>query len=106
MVTAVKVAPRHEGTWIRQISESAVVGGQPLGYPTPLSRIIAASSNGTIRCAASAPCDAAACFCTTHGELRDHLRSRQRLNEAASLAAQRHLFQERGGEVCALLQAA
>ncbi len=50
--------------------------------------------------------DAAARFCTAHDELRDHFRSRQRLNETVSLAAQRHLFQERWGEACAMLQAA
>jgi len=48
----------------------------------------------------------AARFCTAHDELRDHFRSRQRLNETVSLAEQRRLFQERWGEVCALLQAA
>jgi len=50
--------------------------------------------------------DAAARFCTAHDELRDHLRSRQHLNEPVSLADQRRLFQDRWGEVCALLQAA
>jgi len=50
--------------------------------------------------------EAAARFCTAHDELRDHLRYRQHLNETVSLADQRHLFQERWGEVCALLQAA
>jgi len=45
-------------------------------------------------------------FCTAHDELRDHLRSRQHLNETVSLAAQRCLFQDRWGEVCAVLQAA
>jgi len=50
--------------------------------------------------------DSAARFCTAHDELRDHLRPRTRFNEAVSLAEQRRLFQERWGEVCALLQAA
>jgi len=50
--------------------------------------------------------DAAARFCTAHDELRDHLRPRSRFNERVSLAEQRRLFQERWGEVCALLQAA
>ncbi len=50
--------------------------------------------------------DAAARFCTAHDELRDHFRPRSRFNEAISLADQRRLFQERWGEVCALLQAA
>jgi len=50
--------------------------------------------------------DAAARFCTAHDELRDHLRSRQHLNETVSLAEQRRLFQDRWGEVCAVLQAA
>ena len=50
--------------------------------------------------------DAAARFCTAHDELRDHFRPRTRFNEAVSLAEQRRLFQERWGEVCALLQAA
>ena len=45
-------------------------------------------------------------FCTAHDELHDHLRSREHLNETVSLADQRRLFQERWGEVCALLQAA
>ncbi len=49
---------------------------------------------------------AAARFCTAHDELRDHLRSRQRLNETVSLADQRRLFAERWGEVCAVLEAA
>ncbi len=48
----------------------------------------------------------AARFCTAHDELRDHLRPRTRFNEVVSLAEQRRLFQERWGEVCALLQAA
>jgi len=48
----------------------------------------------------------AARFCSAHDELRDHLRSRQRLNETVSLAEQRHLFQDRWSEVCAVLQAA
>jgi len=50
--------------------------------------------------------EAATRFCTAHDALRDHLRSRQRLNETVSLADQRRLFQERWGEVCAVLQAA
>ena len=50
--------------------------------------------------------DAAARFCSAHDELRDHFRYRQHLNETVSLAEQRRLFQERWGEVCALLQAA
>jgi len=50
--------------------------------------------------------EAAARFCTAHDELRDHLRYRQHMNEAVSLADQRRLFQERWGEVCAVLQAA
>ena len=50
--------------------------------------------------------EAAARFCTAHDELRDHLRYRQHLNETVSLADQRRLFQDRWGEVCALLQAA
>ena len=50
--------------------------------------------------------DSAARFCTAHDELRDHLRPRTRFNEAVSLADQRRLFQERWGEVRALLQAA
>jgi len=48
----------------------------------------------------------AARFCMGHDELRDHLRPRPRFNEVVSLAEQRRLFQERWGEVCALLQAA
>jgi len=39
-------------------------------------------------------------------ETYNHLRYRQCLNESVSLADQRRLFQERGGEVCAVLQAA
>ncbi len=50
--------------------------------------------------------EAATRFCTAHDELRDHLRYRHHLNETVSLADQRHLFQERWGEVCAVLQAA
>ncbi len=50
--------------------------------------------------------DSAARFCTAHDELRDHLQPRTRFNEAVSLADQRRLFQERWGEVRALLQAA
>ncbi len=49
---------------------------------------------------------AAARFCAAHDELRDHFRSRHHLNETVSLAAQRRLFQNRWGEVCAVLQAA
>ncbi len=49
---------------------------------------------------------AAARFCSAHDELRDHLRSRQCMNETVSLAEQRRLFHERWGEVCAALQAA
>ena len=45
-------------------------------------------------------------FCTAHDELRDHLRYRQPVHETVSLAEQRRLFQERWGEVCAVLQAA
>ncbi len=48
----------------------------------------------------------AARFCSAHDELRDHLRSRQHLNETVPLADQRRLFQERWDEVCAVLQAA
>jgi len=50
--------------------------------------------------------DAAARFCPAHDELRDHLRSRRHMNETVSLAEQRRLFQDRWGEVCALMQAA
>jgi len=50
--------------------------------------------------------DAAARFCSAHDELRDPLRSCQRLNETVSLAEQRRLFQERWAEVCTVLQAA
>ena len=50
--------------------------------------------------------DSAARFCTAHDELRDHLRPRTRFNDAVSLSEQRRLFQQRWGEVCALLQAA
>ena len=50
--------------------------------------------------------EAAARFCSAHDELRDHLRDRQHLNETVSLTDRRHLFQERWGEVCAVLQAA
>jgi len=50
--------------------------------------------------------DAAARFYTAHDEPRAHLRYRQHLNETVSLAEQRRLFQERWGEVCAVLQAA
>ncbi len=48
----------------------------------------------------------AARFCSAHDELRDHFRSRHHLNETVSLAEQRRLFQDRWGEVCAVLQAA
>ncbi len=48
----------------------------------------------------------AARFCSAHDELRDHFRDRQHLNETVSLADQRRLFQDRWGEVCAVLQAA
>ena len=48
----------------------------------------------------------AARFCAAHDARRDPLRLRTRFNEAVSLADQRRLFQERWGEVCALLQAA
>ena len=51
--------------------------------------------------------DSAARFCTAHDELRDHLRYRHHMNETVlSLAEQHRLFQERWGEVCAVLQAA
>jgi len=50
--------------------------------------------------------NSAARFCPAHDELRDHLRPRTHVNEAVSLADQRHLFQERWGAVRALLQAA
>jgi len=50
--------------------------------------------------------EAAARFCSAHDELRDHFRYRQRMHETVSLPAQRRLFQERWGEVCAVLQAA
>jgi transposase-like protein len=43
-------------------------------------------------------------FCTAHDELRDHLRSRTRMKERVSLAEQRRRFQDRWGEVCALVQ--
>ena len=45
-------------------------------------------------------------FCRAHDERRDHFRYRQQMNETVSLADQRQLFQERWGEVWALLQAA
>jgi hypothetical protein len=70
------------------------------------SRTTVASSNATIRMRGFGSFEAAARFCPAHDELRDHLRYRQHLNETVSLADQRHLFQERWGEVCALLQAA
>ncbi len=47
----------------------------------------------------------AARFCSAHDELRAHLRYRQHLNETVSLAEQRHLFQDRWGEVCAVVLA-
>ncbi len=50
--------------------------------------------------------DVAARFCSVYDELRDHFRSRPHLNETVSLADQRHLFQERWGDVCVLRQAA
>jgi len=49
---------------------------------------------------------AAARFCSAHDGLRDHFRSRRRLNETMSLADQRHLFQDRWGEATVALQAA
>ncbi len=45
----------------------------------------------------------AARFCSAHDERRDHLRYRQHMNETVSLADQRRLFQDRWGEVCAVL---
>lgn len=48
----------------------------------------------------------AARFCSAHDELRDHLRSRQHLNETVSLAEQRRLFVEYWAEVYAVLVAA
>ena len=50
--------------------------------------------------------DAAARFYTAHDELRAHFRDRKHLNEHVPLAEQRRLFQDRWGEVCALLEAA
>jgi len=50
--------------------------------------------------------DSAARFCTAHDELRDLCWPRTHFNEVVSLADQRHLFQERWGDVCAPLQAA
>jgi len=47
--------------------------------------------------------DAAARFCSAHDERRAHVRSRHHMNETVSLAAQRRLFQERWGAVCAAL---
>jgi len=41
-----------------------------------------------------------------HDELRAHLHLGAHVNEAVSLTEQRHGFQERWGEVCALPQAA
>jgi transposase-like protein len=49
--------------------------------------------------------EAAARLCSAHEELRSHLRSRRHLKETVSLAEQRRMFQERWGEVCAVLQA-
>ncbi len=48
----------------------------------------------------------AARFCTTHDDLRAHVRHRRRMNETVSLADQRRLFQDRWDAVCAVLQAA
>ncbi len=48
----------------------------------------------------------AARFCSAHDELRDHFRVRQHMNETIPLAEQRRRFQDRWGEVCAVLQAA
>jgi len=50
--------------------------------------------------------DAAARFCSAHDERRDHLRVRTHMNETVTLAHQRWLFQDRWGEVCAVMQAA
>jgi len=50
--------------------------------------------------------DAAARFCSAHDERRDHLRVRTHMNETVTLAHQRRLFQDRWGEVCAVMQAA
>jgi len=50
--------------------------------------------------------ESAARFCSAHDELRDHFRSRHHMNETVSLSDQRRFFQERWGEVCAVLQAA
>ncbi len=50
--------------------------------------------------------EATARFCTAYDELRDHLRYHHHVNETVSLPDQRRLFHERGGEVCAVLQAA
>ncbi len=47
----------------------------------------------------------AARVCAAHDDLRDHLRSRQHMNEIVSLAEQHRLFHERWGAVCAVLQA-
>ncbi len=52
------------------------------------------------------PFEAAARCCSAHDERRDHRRSRHRPNETVSLAAQRRVFQDRRGDVCAVLQAA
>ena len=83
-----------------------VVDRRPIGYPTPLSRTIAASNNATIRLRGFGSFAAAARFCSAHDDLRDHLRSRQHLNETVFLADQQRLFRARWGEVCAVLQAA
>ena len=42
-------------------------------------------------------------ICSAHDERRDHLRTRQRMNEAVSLVEQRRRFQERWDDVCAML---
>ena len=61
---------------------------------TGWNRIIGASSNATIRCAASGSFAGAARFCNAHDELRDHFRCRQHLNETVPLSEQRRLFRE------------
>ncbi len=45
----------------------------------------------------------AARVCAAHDDLRDHLRSRQHMNEIVYLTEQRRLFQEHWGAVCAVL---
>lgn len=45
-------------------------------------------------------------FCSAHDAPRDRLRYRRHRNEAVSRADQRRLFQDRWGEVCAMMQAA